>query len=70
MNPTYVYEIGSAIYNSSSQSSYLFIGVVGETMSFCDIKSQFIDAAVDAASICQVLLSLINSKIICEFYLI
>ena len=39
-------------------------------MIFCDIKSQFIDAAVDAASIFQVLLSLINSKIICEFYLI
>ena len=39
-------------------------------MIFCEIKSQFIDAAVDAASIRQVLLSLINSKIICKFYLI
>ena len=37
-NPTYVYEIGFAIYNSSSQSSYLFIGVVMETISYLLIE--------------------------------
>lgn len=38
-----------------------------ETTGCCDIESTFIDAAVDAASICQVLLSLVNSKINYEF---
>lgn len=33
----------------------------------CNIKSRFYDAAVDATSICQVLLSLVNSIINYEF---
>ena len=49
-----------------AQPSHLFIGVAMETTGCCDIESTFIDAAVDAAavdaaSICQVLLSLVNS---------
>ena len=47
--------------------SHLFIGVAMETAGCCDIESIFVDAAVDAASICQVLLSLVNSKINYEF---
>ena len=50
-----------------AQPSHLFIGVAMETTGCCDIESTFIDAAVDAASICQVLLSLVNSKINYEF---
>ena len=38
-----------------------------ETTGCCDIESTFIDAAVDVAPICQVLLSLVNSKINYEF---
>ena len=49
------------------QPSHLFIGVAMETAGCCDIESIFIDAAVDAASICQVLVSLVNSKINYEF---
>ena len=45
-----------------AQPSHLFIGVAMETTGCCDIESTFIDAAVDAASICQVLLSLVSSK--------
>ena len=54
-------------YSFKAQLSHLFIGVAMETTGCCDIESTFIDAAVDAASICQVLLSLVNSKINYEF---
>ena len=49
------------------QPSHLFIGVAMETTGCCNIESIFIDAAVDATSICQVLVSLVNSKINYEF---
>lgn len=50
-----------------AQPSHLFIGVSMETTDCCNIKSRFYDAAVDATSICQVLLSLVNSIINYEF---